>query len=321
MSNDDNTRKNFHDKDVDESAKLLKKTLGNLKIVRAKEAQTNVITGIHAFLHKLRGTPKNIPLSAVPPKGKIARFFYNLKVNHYEIYDFIRSTSVALVLAIIIRSFVVQPFNIPSESMLPTLLVGDYIFVSKYSYGYSDYSLPFAPNLSTGRFFAKMPQRGDVAVFRVVDDGNKDYIKRIVGLPGDKIIYKNGRLFVNDQAVPAEFAGHYANRTYDVNTVGANIITERIGEKTYNTLDVYKDAPYDNTDTYIVPQGHFFMSGDNRDNSQDSRFKDGPVGFVPFDRLIGRAEFIFFSLDDASFLEFWKWPISIRFNRIFKKIE
>ncbi len=237
-----------------------------------------------------------------------------------ELSEFIKSMFSAMALALLIRTLLLQPFNIPSESMLPNLLVGDYLFVSKYSYGYSNYSFPFAPNLFNGRLFDSEPKRGDVVVFRVVDDGNKDYIKRIIGLPGDRIKFVNGSIIVNDKAaLVAGTIEKFGTDTIDPETIGADILTETLGDKTYKILDVFK-TPYDNTGEYIVPKGHYFFAGDNRDNSQDSRFSDGPVGFVPKDRIIGRAEFIFFSMKDSSFLEFWNWPKNIRFDRIFKKI-
>lgn len=236
-----------------------------------------------------------------------------------ELSEFSKSMFSAMLLALTIRTLLLQPFNIPSESMLPNLLVGDYLFVSKYTYGYSKYSLPFAPNLFNGRLFASQPKRGDVVVFRVVDDSNKDYIKRIIGLPGDKIRFVNGSILVNDIPALIGKIGTFGTDTINPETIGADILTEKLGKKTYEILDVFK-TPYDNTGDYIVPKGHYFFAGDNRDNSQDSRFLSGPVGFVPEDRLIGRAEFIFFSIKDTSILEFWNWPKNIRFDRIFKKI-
>ena len=236
-----------------------------------------------------------------------------------ESSEFVKSMLSAMVFALVIRTFLLQPFNIPSESMLPNLLVGDYLFVNKYAYGYSKYSFPFAPNLFEGRLLSAEPQRGDVVVFRVVDDGDKDYIKRIVGLPGDKIRFENGSVIVNNKPTLIGKIGDFGTDTIDAETIGADIITENLSGKTYQTLDTLQ-TPYDNTGEYTVPQGHYFFAGDNRDNSQDSRFIDGPVGFVPQNRIIGRAEFIFFSIRNSSFLQFWNWPSSIRFDRIFKKI-
>lgn len=236
-----------------------------------------------------------------------------------ETIEFIKSMLSAMVLALLIRTFLLQPFNIPSESMLPNLYVGDYLFVSKYSYGYSNYSFPFAPDLFEGRIWGAEPERGDVVVFRVEDDGNKDYIKRLVGLPGDKISFRYGNLIINDTTVLIGKKGQFGTDTINPETIGADILTEMIDDKRYDVLDVF-ETPFDNTGDYIVPEGHYFFAGDNRDNSQDSRFTSGPVGFVHKDKLIGKAQFIFFSIRDASFFEFWKWPDHIRFNRIFKKI-
>jgi signal peptidase I len=327
-------------KKMQESQALLQKSLQDLKKVQ----QTEKMNRINHILQKLHGTPPEQAIeeslqkatyyqtkldSVTPsfkekllaPYYKMARTACMVEAQYYEIYDFVRSSAIALLLALLLRSLVAQPFNIPSESMLPTLVVGDYIFVSKYSYGYSNYSFPFAPSLFSGRIWKTAPKRGDVAVFRVVDDGNKDYIKRIVGLPGDRIQYKQGRLWVNQQEIPHQMVGGYTGKPMDINAENAPIIQEQLGDKIYNTLDVYQDAPLDDTMEFIVPEKHYFVSGDNRDNSQDSRLMGGAVGFVPEERLLGRAEFIFFSLDRASFLEFWKWPSAIRFERIFKKIE
>ena len=334
-------------KEIDHSSSLLKSTLEKLKMVQFRDKQNTKINKLNAMLKTLHGqTPERsiekflaksrthsekIEFYSLDTslKGRIyfhyhamAKKISDFKATQFETYDFIRSAFYALFLAVIIRSFVIQPFNIPSESMLPTLVVGDYIFVNKMAYGFSNYSIPFAPDLFDGRIFYDAPARGDVAVFRVPDDGHKDYIKRIIGLPGDKIQYIHGRLWLNDKAVPAEFTGSYDGAPMDPDADGAAIIQETLPSgKSYNTLDVYRNHPGDNTSVYIVPEGHYFVSGDNRDNSQDSRAIGGPVGFIPAERLIGRAEIIFFSLDRANFLEIWKWPSSIRFNRIFNKIE
>jgi signal peptidase I len=238
-----------------------------------------------------------------------------------EAKEFVQSMFSAMFLALVLRTFLLQPFNIPSESMLPNLLVGDYLFVNKFAYGYSKYSFPFAPNVFDGRIFGSDPVRGDVVVFRVVDDGDKDYIKRIVGLPGDKIRFENGSIIVNGKPALVGKIGSYGTDTIDPETIGADILTENLNGKKYNIVDVVYDAPYDNTTEYVVPKGHYFFAGDNRDNSQDSRFFHGPVGFVPKDRVIGRAEFIFFSIKNSSALEFWNWFGNIRFDRIFKGIE
>ncbi len=277
----------------------------------------SILNHLKTLKHKATHTaPDNPPLE----NSKMIHIIKKPSSISSELSEFIKSMFSAMALALLIRTLLLQPFNIPSESMLPNLLVGDYLFVSKYSYGYSNYSLPFAPNLFNGRLFDSEPKRGDIVVFRVVDDGNKDYIKRIIGLPGDRIKFVNGSIIVNGKAaLVASTIEKFGTDTIDPETIGADILTETLGDKTYKILDVF-ETPYDNTGEYIVPQGHYFFAGDNRDNSQDSRFSEGPVGFVPKDRIIGKAEFIFFSIKGSSFLEFWNWPKNIRFDRIFKKI-
>jgi signal peptidase I len=236
--------------------------------------------------------------------------------------DTIRVVIHALILALIVRVFLFQPFNIPSGSMIPTLLIGDYLFVSKYSYGYSRYSFPFGLNLFPGRIWAAEPERGDVVVFKLPRDNETDYIKRVIGLPGDEIQIIDGVLHINGQAVPKEKIADY-------------VVTEPSGRErqlpqfretlpngvSYPVLDIVKSSFGDNTEVYRVPEDHFFMMGDNRDNSTDSRFLS-EVGFVPFENLVGKAQVIFFSIDDkSSFWEFWKWPTSVRWSRLFDVVD
>jgi signal peptidase I len=226
----------------------------------------------------------------------------------------------ALILAGLIRTVLVQPFTIPSGSMMPTLLVGDYIFVNKFAYGYSKYSLPFSPDLFNGRIFGSDPKRGDIVVFRFPPNPSIDYIKRCVGLPGDRIQMKNGVLYVNDQPVPKVADGSF-NSDYSKDP-GQNIPVFREtlpNGVTYDTLDESPDTLGDNTREFIVPAGHYFMMGDNRDNSADSRFD---VGYVPAENLVGKASLIFFSLgNDTAFSEIWKWPTNMRWNRLFKGVD
>ena len=226
----------------------------------------------------------------------------------------------ALVLAMVIRTVLFQPFTIPSGSMMPTLLVGDYIFVNKFAYGYSKYSLPFSPNLFSGRIFASEPKRGDVVVFRFPPNPEVDYIKRLVGLPGDHIQVTDGVLYVNGKAVPkvpdGTFNSDYAQDPGQDVPVFRETLDNGV---TYDTLDQLPVSRGDNTREFIVPEGHYFMMGDNRDNSLDSRFD---VGFVPAENLVGRASVIFFSLgNDTSFREIWKWPSNMRWDRLFKGVE
>lgn len=226
----------------------------------------------------------------------------------------------ALLLAMVIRTVLFQPFTIPSGSMMPTLLVGDYIFVNKFAYGYSRYSLPFSPNLFSGRIFGSSPNRGDIVVFRFPPNPDIDYIKRVVGLPGDHVQVKDGILYINGTAVPRQPDGVFTS-DYKLDP-GENVpvYRERMDNgRTYDTLDQSPYSRGDNTREFIVPEGHYFMMGDNRDNSLDSRFD---VGFVPAENLVGRASVIFFSLgNDTSFREFWKWPTNMRWDRLFKVVE
>ena len=226
----------------------------------------------------------------------------------------------ALLLAVVIRTVLFQPFTIPSGSMMPTLLVGDYLFVNKFSYGYSKYSLPFSPNLFEGRIFASEPERGDIVVFRFPPNPDIDYIKRLVGLPGDRIQVRDSALYVNDVAVKREPDGYF--RSDDRYDTGENVPVYREtfdNGVNFDTLDTRVGTVGDNTREFIVPEGHYFMMGDNRDNSADSRFD---VGFVPAENLIGRASLIFFSLgNDTSFREIWKWPTNLRWDRLFKVVE
>jgi signal peptidase I len=217
----------------------------------------------------------------------------------------------ALILALVIRTFLFQPFSIPSGSMMPTLLVGDYLFVSKWSYGYSRYSLPLSPDLFEGRLLGSDPERGDVVVFRKPREEDTDYIKRIVGLPGDRLQMREGILFINGQAVPREAVEDFIS---DDGTRVPQYRETLPNGVSYMTLDLSPNSAGDNTREFVVPAGHYFMMGDNRDNSLDSRFD---VGYVPFENLVGKAQMIFFSIQgDVSPLEIWQWPTELRPSRI-----
>jgi signal peptidase I len=223
-------------------------------------------------------------------------------------------------IAIGIRTIAFEPFNIPSGSMIPTLLVGDYLFVSKYSYGYSRYSMPLGPNLFSGRIFGSLPQRGDVAVFKLPRDPSQDYIKRIIGLPGDTIQVRGGILHINGRPVRRELVGD-SNLDRCYGREGPKYYRETLPEgRVHGILECSDSNGADNTQEYRVPAGHVFAMGDNRDNSQDSRFLDA-VGFIPVENLVGRAEFIFFSVDgSAAWWEVWAWPLAVRWTRLLSAI-
>ena len=221
----------------------------------------------------------------------------------------------ALIIALVIRTFLFQPFNIPSGSMKETLLVGDYLFVSKFSYGYSHFSLPFSPPLFSGRIWASEPNRGDVVVFRLPKDDSTDYIKRVIGLPGDRIQMIQGVLHINGTPVKRERMEDYTDTEE-----GPAMRVKRWHETlpngvSYTTLDFLDSGYGDNTQVYEVPAGHYFMMGDNRDNSQDSRFAQ--VGYVPFENLVGRAQIIWLSVEGERAWQFWRWPYAMRWSRLF----
>ena len=246
----------------------------------------------------------------------------------------IKTIVYAGLIAIGVRTVAFEPFNIPSGSMVPTLLVGDYLFVSKYSYGYSKFSLPFSPPIFEGRIFGSLPKRGDVAVFKYPRDTSTDYIKRIIGLPGDHIQMKQGQLYINGQMCPREPMG-----SYDTNDSGyvqreklytetlPNGVRHEILKATDGTdssrrpgFDPAKEFDPNNTIEYVVPPDHVFAMGDHRDNSADSRFMNA-VGYVPVENLVGRAEILFFSIDsEHPWYEVWWWPFDVRWSRLLQRI-
>jgi signal peptidase I len=252
----------------------------------------------------------------------------------------IRTVVYAVLIALVVRTFAIEPFNIPSGSMIPTLLVGDYLFVSKYSYGYSKHSFPFSMGLFPGRIFGSPPERGDVAVFKYPGDQGQgvnrtDYIKRIVGMPGDRIQVTNGVLQINGTAVPRLRIGDYVRGTNSHYQKGTLYSEQLPNGRRYTVLEYNDDGPSDNTPEFLVPAGNYFVMGDNRDDSLDSRTRlmlrdfsgttrdrDQLGWYVPAENLVGRAEFIFFSHDPAvaGWSEPWKWPQAIRFNRFFMAI-
>ncbi len=235
-------------------------------------------------------------------------------------FNNIKSISIAIFIALLIRSFIAEPFNIPSGSMKPNLLVGDFIFVSKWSYGYSKHSLPFSLPLISNKLFSKMPERGDVVVFKNPSDNKTDYIKRVIGLPGDKIKIIDGSIYINNNLVikkkEADFIDYNSTGSYN----RVRQYKEYFFNKEFNILDLTDDGIVDNTELYTVPKNKFFVMGDNRDNSQDSRFLNN-VGYIPINNLVGKAQYIFFSLENSRFFQIWKWPKAIRYERIMKKIK
>ncbi len=255
-------------------------------------------------------------MSAVKKQAAIARG------RSKSFWETARTLVYAVAIALAVRTFLFEPFNIPSGSMKPTLLVGDYLFVSKFAYGYSKHSLPFSLPLFEGRIFERMPHRGDVAVFKLPADNRTDYIKRIIGLPGDKIQVKDDILYVNGE--PAKRVRLEDFYDDDGTGSGGPVVRYREtlpgGGPSYTVLDIMTHGSLDNTRVYTVPEGHVFAMGDNRDNSLDSRVDN--VGFIPVENLIGRAEIIFFSTNGSARLwEIWNWPATIRFRRIFRLIE
>jgi len=227
-------------------------------------------------------------------------------------------------IAIVIRTFLFQPFNIPSASMEATLLVGDYLFVEKFSYGYSRYTFPFGGwpfgDSLHGRYLSREPHRGDVVVFKFPGDNSTDYIKRLIGLPGDRIQMRDGVLYLNGKAVPKERVADYIETdTGDGQAHHVPQYRETLpGGFSYLTLDRDPEGALDNTETFVVPPKHYFMMGDNRDNSNDSRME---VGYVPEENLEGKAEFRFFSIDDSvPVWQIWRWPLAIRYSRLLTPI-
>lgn len=254
-----------------------------------------------------------------------------------ETEDFLQFAVKLVLFVVILRSFIFAPFSIPSESMLPRLLVGDYIIVTKWNYGFSRHSLPFSVPLIPGRIFTTMPERGDVAVFKAPPGNRVDYIKRIIGLPGDFVQMRDGVLYLNGVAIPKKRIGNF-NVPVSPNTACTQLIFQEQtsdgalrcsyprfvetlpGGKTYDVLDMSPIGQKDNSEIYTVPAGHVFAMGDNRDNSADSRFPavDGVgIGVVPVENLVGKAQFIAFSTDgSASWVLPWTWFTAARGDRI-----
>ena len=239
----------------------------------------------------------------------------------------IKTAAIAIFVALLLRSLLFEPFNIPSSSMVPNLLVGDYLFVSKMTYGYSYASFPFGIVPLEERVFGELPERGDVAVFKKPTPPHVDYIKRIIGLPGDRIQVKSGILHINGQAAERRLVGPYEISTPSGVPVQCTQYRETLPDidgitgHTHDILDCFNNGPHDNTAVYTVPDGHLFAMGDNRDNSQDSRYMR-EVGFIPVENLVGEAKTIFFSIENGYRLwQVWTWPWAARWQRFFSGIQ
>tara|TARA_B100000579_G_C22820168_1_gene850144 strand:+ start:583 stop:1317 length:735 start_codon:yes stop_codon:yes gene_type:complete len=243
-------------------------------------------------------------------------------ITKKSIIENIKTIFYALVIAIIIRSIIIQPFYIPSSSMEPNLLVGDRLFVSKYTYGYSKHSFPFSPPFFEGRILLKKPKKGDVVVFKTPSDNRTDYIKRLIGEPGDQIQFIDGDLYINNNQVLKTKISYSKKIFCGKEILEVNAFEEKLSNGHAYTSVYRNDFSFQNSDKFIVPDNHYFFLGDNRDCSKDSRFLT-EVGYVHEDNLVGKAQFIFFSSDYnvASIFKFWKWPESIRLNRFFRKIK
>ena len=243
-------------------------------------------------------------------------------ISKSSIIDNLKTLFYALIIAIVIRSLLLQPFYIPSSSMDPNLLVGDRLFVTKYSYGYSRHSFPFSPNIFVGRILFSKPKMGDVVVFKTPADNRTDYIKRLIGLPGDEIQFIDGDLYINNNQILKTSIKSSDSVFCGNDKIKVNFFNEKLPNgKIYRTA-YRKDYSFQNSDKFLVPENHYFFLGDNRDCSKDSRFLSA-VGYVHQDNLVGKAQFLFFSSNYriGSIFKFWDWKNIIRFNRFFKKIK
>tara|TARA_Y100000591_G_scaffold201459_1_gene174289 strand:+ start:5211 stop:5945 length:735 start_codon:yes stop_codon:yes gene_type:complete len=233
----------------------------------------------------------------------------------------IKTLIYALIIAIIIRSLLIQPFYIPSSSMEINLLVGDRLFVTKYSYGYSKHSFPFSPPIFDNRILEKSPERGDIIVFKTPSDNRTDYIKRLIGLPGDIVQFINGNLYINNNQVLTTLINNNEKIYCGSQQISVSTFEEKLPNNKSYIVSYRNDISYQNSDKYLVPKNHYFFLGDNRDCSKDSRFLS-EVGFVHKDNLVGKAQILFFSSKsrEGSIFQIWKWPNIIRYDRFFKRL-
>ena len=243
-------------------------------------------------------------------------------IKKSTIIDNIKTLIYALIIAIIIRSILVQPFYIPSSSMELNLLVGDRLFVTKYSYGYSKHSFPFSPPIFKNRIFESIPERGDIIVFKTPADNRTDYIKRLIGLPGDTIQFIDGNLYINNNQILKTLISNNENLYCGNQQINVSTFEEKLPNNKSYIASYRNDISFINSDKYIVPEKHYFFLGDNRDCSKDSRFLS-EVGYVHRDNLVGKAQILFFSSNSrkGSMFQIWKWPTIIRYDRFFKKLK
>src|SRR5690349_5453498 len=263
-------------------------------------------------------------MNRIMDKAQMSKAHLDDKVRKDEggLWETIKVILQALLIAVVVRTLLFQPFNIPSGSLVPTLLIGDYLFVSKYSYGYSRYSIPFGPPVGSGRIWASEPKRGDIAVFKVPKDNSTDFIKRVIGLPGDRIQVVHGILHINGQAVTRERIADYPSLDPFRRPKAAPHYLETLpGGVKHEIIELDGDSgALDDTQVYVVPPGHYFMMGDNRDNSTDSRVLS-QVGYVPVGNIIGKAEARFFSIkDNIPPWQLWQWPANVRWDRMFQSV-
>ena len=243
-------------------------------------------------------------------------------IKKNTILENIKTIIYALIIAVIIRSLFIQPFYIPSSSMELNLLVGDRLFVTKYSYGYSKHSFPFSPPIFKNRILDKLPERGDIIVFKTPADNRTDYIKRLIGLPGDTIQFIDGDLYLNNNQVLKSLLNDNENIFCGNQLINVSTFEEKLPNGKSYIASYRNDVSFQNSDKYVVPDNHYFFLGDNRDCSKDSRFLS-EVGYVHNNNLVGKAQILFFSSDirSGSIFEVWKWQDIIRYDRFFKKLK